>query len=59
MKKPLTVRLSPEAHAALQRLAQRESRSMSSWIEWTIRQQALQQGAWTPSQSGIKVTPKR
>lgn len=54
MKQPLTIRLSPEARDALERLAQRESRSLSSWIEWTIRQQAHQQGAWLPQRTGVK-----
>ena len=53
-RKPLTIRLTPEARDALERLAQREGRSLSSYIEWTVRQQAQQQGAWKPNQTGIK-----
>jgi len=54
LKKPLTIRLSADARDALERLAQRESRSLSSWIEWTIRQQAHAQGAWKPQRTNIK-----
>lgn len=48
MKQPLTIRLSPEARAALERLAQRDGRSMAAWIEMQVRKEALAQGAWSP-----------
>ena len=53
-KEATTIRLSPEAKSALKRLAQRESRSMASYLEWLIRREAHQAGCWVPNQKGIK-----
>ena len=48
MKRPLTIRLTPEARAALERLASQDSRSMSGWLEQQIRKEALAKGTWIP-----------
>jgi predicted transcriptional regulator len=48
MKRASTVRLSDPAWAALDRLAQRDSRSMSAWVEALVRREALAAGCWTP-----------
>ena len=54
MRDTLTIRLSPEAKAALQRLASQDSRSMASWIEQAIRREALAKGAWNPRVLTVK-----
>jgi predicted transcriptional regulator len=48
MKRPSTIRLSDQAWAALGRLAQRDSRTMSGWLEQMVRAEALAQGCWAP-----------
>lgn len=46
MKRPLTVRLDDDVRAALERLAQRDSRSLSAMIQTLIKNQALKDGCY-------------
>ena len=48
MKKPLTIRLSPEARQALEMLAQQDDRSMASYLNSVIKEKAVERGVWTP-----------
>lgn len=48
MKKPTTIRLSPEARRALELLAQRDCRSMSSTLEKMVQDKAKAEGVWVP-----------
>jgi len=46
MKKPITIRISVDVKAALLRLKQRNSRSMSGMVEHLIKQEALREGCY-------------
>lgn len=48
-RQSVNARLTLPAYDALCRMAAREDRSLTSWIEWHIRQEAQRQGAWIPA----------
>jgi predicted transcriptional regulator len=48
MKQALTIRLTPEARTALERLAQQDDRSMSSMLNALIKEKAVEKGLYTP-----------
>lgn len=54
-KRASTIRMSEEAWKALERMASIDSRSLSSWVEHTVRETALKRGTWSPR--ALKATP--
>ena len=48
-KVAMTLRLSPEARQALERLAQQDERSMSSMVSMLIRDRAIEKGVYAPA----------
>ena len=58
VKTPLVIRLDDDIRAALERLAQRDTRSLSGMVQKLIRDEALRSGAMTVP-NAVPKTAKR